>query len=87
MMANHKLAGAVADANFYEFRRQLEYKTKKFGSSLVLAPRFYPSSKTCSFCGHVQPMPLKERIFNCVRCNTNVDRDLNASRNLAKLAV
>jgi len=87
MMANHKLAGAVADANFYEFRRQLEYKTKKFGSSLVLTPRFYPSSKTCSFCGHVQPMPLKERIFNCGSCNTNVDRDLNASRNLAKLAV
>ncbi|MBW4666919.1 MAG: transposase [Cyanomargarita calcarea GSE-NOS-MK-12-04C] len=85
MMANHKLAGAVADANFYEFRRQLEYKSKKFGSELILAGRFYPSSKTCSSCGYVQDMPLKERIFNCGGCGISIDRDLNAAKNLVLL--
>ena len=85
MMANHKLAGAVADANFSEFRRQIEYKSNKFGSEVIIAPRFYPSSKTCSSCGHVQDMPLKERIFNCGGCGLIIDRDLNAAKNLEKL--
>jgi putative transposase len=48
-------------------------------------PRFYPSSKTCSSCGHVQDMPLKERIFNCGGCGLIIDRDLNAAKNLEKL--
>jgi len=85
MMANHKLAGAVADANFYEFRRQLEYKSKKFGSEVVLANRFYPSSKTCSSCGYIQDMPLKLRMFDCEQCKLSIDRDLNAAKNLEKL--
>jgi putative transposase len=83
MMANHKLAGSVADANFYEFKRQLEYKAKKFGSEVILAGRFFPSSKTCSSCGHIQDMPLKLRVFDCGNCGINIDRDLNAARNLA----
>jgi putative transposase len=97
MMSNHKLAGAVSDANFYEFRRQVEYKAQtlprgyspvarfalKFGSSLVIADRFYPSSKTCSSCGHQQDMPLKERVFSCGNCGISLDRDLNAAKNLA----
>ena len=86
MMANHKLAGAVADANFYEFRRQIGYKTKKFASVVTIAPRFYPSSKTCSSCGHIQDMPLKERVFNCGGCGISIDRDLNAAINLSKLS-
>jgi putative transposase len=85
MMANHKLAGSVADANFSEFRRQLEYKSKKFGAEVILAGRFYPSSKTCSSCGHIQDMPLKLRVFDCGNCGISIDRDLNAARNLAKL--
>lgn len=85
MMANHKLSGSVADANFYEFRRQLEYKAKKFGSEIILAGRFYPSSKTCSSCGHIQDMPLKVRVFDCGQCGISVDRDLNAAINLSKL--
>lgn len=83
MMANHKLALSVADANFYEFKRQLEYKAKKFGSQVILAGRFYPSSKTCSSCGHIQDMPLKLRVFDCGNCGVSIDRDLNAARNLA----
>jgi len=84
MMANHKLAGAVSDANFYEFRRQLEYKSKKFGFGLKFAPRFYPSSKTCSGCGYIQDMPLKERVYNCGRCKLSIDRDLNVAINLSR---
>nr|WP_293089965.1 RNA-guided endonuclease TnpB family protein [Okeania sp. SIO3B5] len=51
MMANHKLAKAVADMGFYEFRRQLEYKCQLYGSKLTIVDRWFPSSKTCSRCG------------------------------------
>ncbi|WP_338043243.1 MULTISPECIES: RNA-guided endonuclease InsQ/TnpB family protein [Okeania] len=51
MMANHKLAKAVGDMGFYEFRRQLEYKCELYGSSLTIVDRWFPSSKTCSRCG------------------------------------
>jgi putative transposase len=87
MMSNHKLAGAVSDANFYEFRRQLEYKSQKFGSEIVYAPMFYPSTKTCSNCGHVQPMPLSVRVFDCQICKISLDRDQNAAKNPEKLLV
>ncbi|MHC5824437.1 MAG: RNA-guided endonuclease InsQ/TnpB family protein, partial [Nostoc sp.] len=87
MMANHKLAGAVGDANFYEFRRQLEYKSQKFGSEILFAHPFYPSTKTCSSCGHVQDMPLSVRIFDCQSCKISLDRDWNAAKNLEKLLV
>jgi putative transposase len=52
MLSNHKLAQAIADCGFHEFKRQLEYKAKKFGCEIIIADRFYPSSKTCSNCGH-----------------------------------
>jgi putative transposase len=86
MMANHKLAKAIADCGFHEFRRQLEYKCKKFGSELMIISRWYPSSKTCSSCGNIQDMPLKERAYNCCSCGISIDRDLNASINLSRLA-
>ncbi len=86
MMKNHKLAGAVADSALYEIRRQAEYKADWYGSQLVFADRFYPSSKTCSNCGHIQEMPLKERIFDCQACGQVQDRDYNASLNLKHLA-
>ncbi|MDB9305424.1 RNA-guided endonuclease InsQ/TnpB family protein [Nodularia spumigena] len=86
MMSNHKLAQAVADCGFYEFKRQLEYKAQKFGCEIIVADRWYPSSKTGSVCGHQQEMPLKERIFQCGNCGYTIDRDLNASINLSRLA-
>ncbi len=82
MLANHKLAKSIADQGFYEFRRQLEYKTRWHGSKLVAVDRFFPSSKTCSRCGHVQDMPLSLRIYDCPDCGLSIDRDLNASINL-----
>lgn len=85
-MANHCLAKSIADLGMYEFRRQLTYKCELYGSELILANRFFPSSKTCSCCGHIQDMPLKERIFNCAKCSTSIDRDLNAALNLKNQA-
>ncbi|MGD1716023.1 RNA-guided endonuclease InsQ/TnpB family protein [Dapis sp. BLCC M172] len=82
MLANHKLAKSIADQGFYEFRRQLEYKTQWYGSELVAIDRFFPSSKTCSYCGHVQDMPLNLRTYDCPDCGLSIDRDLNASINL-----
>lgn len=84
MMSNHKLAQSIADCGFYEFKRQLEYKCKKFGSKLVLADRWYPSSKTCSNCGcKKETLMLKERVFECGHCSFVIDRDLNAAINLS----
>ncbi|WP_255502705.1 RNA-guided endonuclease TnpB family protein [Okeania sp. KiyG1] len=82
MLANHKLAKSIADQGFYEFRRQLEYKCQWYGSELVVVDRFFPSSKTCSNCGHVQDMSLSLRTYDCPECGISIDRDLNASINL-----
>ena len=57
MMANHKLGLAISDLGFYEFNRQLEYKCKMYGASLVQVDRWFPSSLTCSNCGNKQDMP------------------------------
>lgn len=82
-LKNHKLAGAIADCGMHEFKRQLEYKTEKFGSKLILVDRFFPSSQICSNCGnHRHKMPLKNRIFECPDCGYKADRDLNAARNI-----
>ncbi len=84
MMKNHKLAGAIADMGFYEVRRELEYKCKLYGSKLVVADRWLPSSKTCSNCGHKKEiLCLSERVFECENCNFTIDRDLNAAINLS----
>ncbi|MGL5059483.1 MAG: RNA-guided endonuclease InsQ/TnpB family protein [Microcoleus sp.] len=82
MLANHKLAGAIADLGFYEFSRQLEYKCQMYGSSLVLVDRWFPSSKICSNCGHKKDMPLPVRTYDCPACGLSIDRDLNASLNI-----
>ncbi|HYW18944.1 MAG TPA: RNA-guided endonuclease TnpB family protein [Nodularia sp. (in: cyanobacteria)] len=87
MIANRKLSASIADMGFYEFRRQLEYKTELYGSRLIIVDRFYPSSKTCSCCGiKKESLSLSERIFNCEHCGFECDRDLNASLNLEKAA-
>ncbi|KAM3112510.1 RNA-guided endonuclease InsQ/TnpB family protein [Phormidesmis sp. 146-33] len=83
MMANHKLAKAVGDMGFYEFRRQLDYKTRLYGSELVIVDRWFPSSKTCSNCGaKKEVLTLSERVFTCEHCRFSLDRDLNAAINL-----
>jgi len=86
MMANRHLAKAVADASFGELRRQIEYKGQWYGVDVVVADRFYPSSKTCSGCGSKKPLlRLDERTFVCEKCGMIIDRDLNAALNLASL--
>lgn len=86
MIKNHKLAQVIVDCGFGEFRRQLEYKAKKFCCEIIIASPWYPSSKTCFCCGHTQDMPLKERIYNCFSCSHSIDRDLNAAIMLSRLA-
>ena len=83
MIANHKLAAAISDLGFYEFRRQLGYKQKHYGGKVMLVDRWYPSSKTCNNCGNIQPMALSERTYECCECGHVADRDLNAALNLA----
>ncbi len=83
MMRNRRLAGAIADVGFYEFRRHMEYKCKWYGSQLVVAPRTFPSSKLCSRCGHrKKELSLSEREYECEQCGLQIDRDLNAALNL-----
>ena len=86
MLANHKLAGAIADLGFFEFRRQLEYKSKIYSTKLLIAPRFFPSSKTCSSCGKVkEKLSLSERTYSCEFCGLEINRDVNAAINLRTL--
>jgi putative transposase len=86
MLRNRRLARALSDARLAELRRQLTYKTIWYGSRLIVAGPFYPSSKTCSACGRVKAkLTLAERTFTCQTCGLQLDRDLNAARNLAKL--
>lgn len=81
------VARSVSDAGFYEFRRQLEYKAAAVGASVVVADRFFPSSKTCSSCGVVNAdLGRGDTAWRCV-CGASHDRDLNAALNLRKLAV
>jgi putative transposase len=89
MLKNHHLAAAIADVGFYEFKRQVQYKAAWYGSRVMLASRWEPSSKTCSTpgCGWVdEDLTLADRVFRCERCGLVIDRDLNAAINLAKLA-
>jgi putative transposase len=87
MLANRKLARHIADAGFAEIRRQLVYKTTWNGGRLLVADRWYPSSKTCSGCGTVKTkLALSEREYHCDACGLVLDRDLNAAQNLAALA-
>jgi putative transposase len=77
---------AILDVAPATLRRQLAYKTSWYGSYLIVANRWYPSSKTCSRCQTVKTkLSLRERIFRCDVCGLVIDRDLNAARNLASL--
>jgi putative transposase len=87
MIRNRHLARAISDQGWGEFHRQLGYKATWYGSRLLVAPRFSPSSKRCSGCGLVKAdLPLRVRVFACTACGLILDRDVNAARNLATLA-
>ena len=87
MVKNHQLAKSLSDASFGEFRRQLAYKTEELGHSLVVADRFYPSSKLCSVCGaKTKHLTLSMRKWTCLACKSEHDRDLNAAYNLKAYA-
>src|SRR2546421_3932712 len=90
MLQNHCLAKAISDVGWGEFTRQLEYKAKWYGRTIIKIDRWYPSSKTCSDCGHVlDTLTLDVREWVCPCCGAWHDRDINAARNIlaAGLAV
>ncbi|MGI5489916.1 RNA-guided endonuclease InsQ/TnpB family protein [Microtetraspora malaysiensis] len=90
MVRNRSLAKAIYDCGWGEFRRQLEYKAAKYGRHLIVIDRWYPSSKTCSACGHLlAALSLGTRRWTCPGCGTLHDRDVNAAKNIlaAGLAV
>jgi putative transposase len=87
MLKNEKLAKAISDVGFGEIRRQLEYKAKRYDTRIIIANRFYPSSKLCSICyWKNELLTLKERTWICQNCDTLHDRDQNAAMNLKRLA-
>lgn len=87
MTRNRRLARAIADQGFGRARRMLEYKTGWNGGRLIIADRWFPSSKTCSACGWRKPsLALAGRVFRCEACGHAEDRDVNAARNLLHLA-
>ena len=85
MMKNKHLSKAIQQQGFYEFKRQIEYKykSKLHNITVIIADRFYPSSKKCSCCGNIKKdLKLNDRIYKCNFCNLFIDRDYNASLNL-----
>lgn len=83
MMQNSHLAKALSDVSFGEFARLLEYKCIERRRIFVKVSRFYPSSKTCSSCGHkLDALPLSVRSWNCPVCGAHHDRNVNAARNI-----
>ena len=84
MMKNRHLSKAVQEQKFYEFRRQIEYKAKWNNIPVIIADRFFPSSKMCSCCGHIKKdLKLSDRIYKC-ECGNIINRDFQASLNLQK---
>lgn len=87
MAKNHKLAKAIHDASMSEFRRCIEYKAKWYGVEVVIADRWFPSSKVCSECGCIKNnLTLNDRAYECEHCDSVMDRDLNAAINLKNTA-
>ena len=83
MMRNRHLAKAISQQKFYEFKRQMEYKCEKYGIEFIQVDRLFPSSKLCSNCGQIKKdLKLSDRVYHC-DCGLHIDRDLNASINLA----
>jgi putative transposase len=90
MVKNRKLALSISDASWGELIRQLEYKCDWYGRTLIKIDRWFPSSKRCGSCGHiVDGLPLSIREWDCPKCGSHHDRDINAAHNIlaAGLAV
>ena len=84
MMKNKHLSKAVQQQGFYEFRRQIEYKSAWNNIPVIIADRFFPSSKLCSCCGHIKKdLKLSDRVYKC-KCGNIIDRDYQAALNLKK---
>jgi len=87
MIKNHCLAKAISDSSWSSFVTKLEYKANWYGKTVIKIDRFFPSSKTCSDCGHIkESLSLDERVWTCV-CGSKHDRDVNASKNILKRAL
>ena len=83
MFRNHRLAESIAEMNFGEFRRMLEYKARWYNRKIVFVDRYYPSSKTCGHCGYkYKNLTLSVREWDCPECGTKHDRDINAAVNI-----
>jgi len=82
MMANHKLAGAISDLGFYEFKRQLDYKCQMYGANLMLVDQWFPSSKNCFNSWNKKDTLLGFWTYDCPACGRSLDRHLNASMNI-----
>ena len=89
MTKNHKLAKSISDVSWSEFRRMLEYKANWYGREIIIAPSNYASSQLCSNCGNQsnQTKDLSCRTYICPICGMVMDRDINSSKNLLKLAM
>jgi len=88
MMRNRHLAKAVQQQCFYEFLRQITYKSNNHNTRLIIADRWYPSSKKCSCCGNIKhDLKLSDRIYHCSVCGLVIDRDYQASINLRNFAL
>lgn len=87
MLRNKKLSRAIADVGFSEICRQLEYKSQRYNTQLIIANRFYPSGKLCSICNFKNELlTLNDREWTCRHCHAHHDRDINAAINLKRLA-
>ncbi|ACD84070.1 Transposon IS605 OrfB [Methylacidiphilum infernorum V4] len=87
MLANDRLARAISDVGLGMFREQIEYKARRYGTRLIIADRWYPSSRLCSVCGWKnEALTLKDRSWTCPECGARHDRDFNAALNLKRLA-
>ena len=85
MVKNHSLAKSISDVSWGEFRKQLNYKSNWKGRNIITIDRFFPSSKTCNCCNYIsQELTLSVREWVCPNCNTKLDRDLNAAKNILK---
>ena len=83
MVKNHCLAKSISNQSWYSFIVKLKYKSKRYSGRIEKTNRFYPSSKTCNVCGYInQVLELKDRQWVCPNCNSNLDRDINASKNI-----